>query len=139
MSAESNKATHRRLMEEVWNQKNMGVIDELMRPDVVPHFLPPGLPTNREGVKMFIGAFLGAYPDVYLEINHLSAEGNRDALHWTLTGTHQGDLMGIPATGKTIKISGIETWHFDEQSRLAEGWAVFDQLGMMQQLGVVPQ
>ncbi|WP_299428509.1 ester cyclase [uncultured Meiothermus sp.] len=139
MSAERNKAAHRRLVEEVWNQRNIGVLDELMRSDVIPHFLPPGLPANREGVKRFVGAFLTAYPDAHLQIEQLIAEGDQGAMHWTFTGTHKGELMGIPATGKSVRISGMERWRFDGQSRLVEGWAVFDQLGMMQQLGAIPQ
>ena len=86
---------------------------------------------------MFYSAFVAAFPDIHLEINDLVAEGNKLVTSWTAQGTHQGELMGIPPTGNSVTVSGIAIDRF-ENGQSVEHWELFDQMGLMQQLGVIP-
>ena len=135
--SEDNKALSRRFIEEVWNNKNLEVIDELVAPDQVDHALPPGLPPGIDGNKAFIGMFMNAFPDVKIVVEDQVAEGDMVVTRWRATGTHTGELMGIPPTGKKVTVTGIDINRFSG-GKDVEHWGQFDQLGMMQQLGVVP-
>jgi steroid delta-isomerase-like uncharacterized protein len=135
--SEENKAVARRIIEEVWNKKNLDAIDELIAADYVDHTLPPGLPAGREGARAFIGTYLNAFPDVKLTIEDMITEGDKVVTRWTATGTHTGELMGIPATGKRITVTGLDITRFSG-GKSVEFWGQFDQMGMMQQLGVIP-
>ena len=138
MSTRKNKEVILRFDEVVMNQRNLAALDEFVAQDVIDHQVPPGLPPGIEGKRQFLGMLLNAFPDLHITIEgDLIAEGDYVAERWTLEGTHQGELLGIPATGKRVKVSGMSI------SRLADGkqvehWSVMDQLGMMQQLGVIP-
>jgi steroid delta-isomerase-like uncharacterized protein len=135
--SEENKAVARRIVEEVWNKKNLDAIDELIAADYVDHTLPPGVPAGREGARAFIGTYLNAFPDVKLTIEDMITEGDKVVTRWTATGTHTGELMGIPATGKRITVTGLDITRFSG-GKSVEFWGQFDQMGMMQQLGVIP-
>lgn len=136
--SEQNKALSRRFMEEIWNKGNVAAIDELYSPDYVSHNNPPGVPGGVEGVKVFTSLYKNAFPDTQLTIEEQVAEGDLVVTRWTAKGTHKGELMGIPATGKQITVTGIGIDRI-ANGRIVEGWGEFDQLGMMQQLGVVPE
>ena len=131
--SEENKALIRRFYEEVWNDKNLEAIDELVATDSVDHDLPPG----REGAKAFISMYLSAFPDTKMTIEDLLAEGDKVVTRWSATGTHTGELMGIPATGKQVTVTGLDINRYSG-GKSVEHWGEFDQMGMMQQLGVVP-
>lgn len=133
MHAEQNKTLVRRFYE-IFNAGSTEKLDDLMPPDYTQH--APGVPPGRDGVKMFMGMFRAAFPDAHLHIEDLVAEGDRVSGRWTVHGTQKGELMGIPATGKTIQISGIDIWRV-ENGLLAEHWDSWDQMGMMQQLGAM--
>jgi len=133
MSAEQNKALARRFYE-IFNAANTAALDKLVSPDYIQH--APGVPPGRDGVKMYMGMFRAAFPDAHLHVEDLVAEGDRVSGRWTVHGTQKGELMGIPATGKTIQISGIDIWRV-ENGLLAEHWDSWDQMGMMQQLGAM--
>ena len=135
--SEENKALMRRELEEVWNKHNPDAVDEFYAPDLVNHSAPPGMPNDREGFKAFVGMNLGAFPDVKVTIDILVAEGDKVISRWTGTGTHTGELMGIPATGKRIEMTGITIVSVAD-GKIAEFWMESDQMGLMQQLGVVP-
>jgi steroid delta-isomerase-like uncharacterized protein len=137
MSAEENKAVVRRFFEEAWNKKNLAVIDELVGRDYQGHSLPPGLAPGVEGLKQLMGMYHTAFPDTRMTIEDQIAEGNSVVTRWTARGTHQGDLMGIPPTGKQVTVQGIDINRFAGGKMVAH-WGEFDQMGMMQQLGVVP-
>ena len=81
--------------------------------------------------------FLAAFPDLHVTIEDVVAEGDRVVVRTTYTGTHQADLQGIPATGKTVSESAITIFRL-ANGKIAEGWLVADNLGLMQQLGVIP-
>ena len=135
--ADRNKAVVRRVIEEVQNAKNMDVFDELNAPDFVDLSAPPGMPTDREGGKMFLGGFLTAFPDSQVTIDDMIAEGDRVATKKTFTGTHTGDLGEIGATGKRVTIQYVDILRLRD-GQIIEHWLSMDQLSFMQQLGVIP-
>jgi steroid delta-isomerase-like uncharacterized protein len=134
---ERNKAVSHRFNEEVKNKHNLEAIDELFSPDFVNHSEIPGFAPTREGVKGFFAYFFKAFPDLTCTINDTIAEGNRVVDYFTLEGTHQGEFMGIPATGKRINYKGMHILSF-EKGKITGHWNVLDLLTMMIQLGVVP-
>ena len=135
MSAE-NKAIVRRLIEG-FNRGDLDVFDELGAPDLVNHSAPPGIPPTREGWKQGAAMFRAAFPDLHIHIEAEIAEGDLVTTRFTGHGTHQGELMGIPATGKEVTVSGINIARI-AGGKIMERWEEFDMMGMMVQLGVVP-
>jgi steroid delta-isomerase-like uncharacterized protein len=134
---EDNKALNRRFVEEVINQGNTDAIDELIDPGVVDHAAPPGFPTGREGAKQFAAMMRSAFPDLHLTIEDMIAEGDKVVMRSTWSGTHEGEFMGIPATGRRVTVSAIDISRVAD-GRMVEHWEQSDALGLMQQLGVVP-
>ncbi len=134
---EDNKALNRRFVEEVINEGNLDAIDELLDPGVVDHAAPPGFPTGREGAKQFAAMMRSAFPDLHLTIEDMIAEGDKVVMRSTWSGTHQGEFMWIPATGRRVTVSAIDISRVAD-GRMVEHWEQFDALGLMQQLGAVP-
>ena len=137
MSTDENRARSRRFFEEVWGKGNLQVIDELTSPEFVDHNPVPGFPPGREGLKQFIGAYRAAFPDMKVTVGDVIAEGDKVVIRWSADGANKGSFMGMPATGKTVHITGI-TIERKVDGMTVEGWNNFDQLGMLQQLGVIP-
>ena len=137
MSTEENKALVRRFYDEVFNKKNLMAIDEFLDPQIIEQALPPGLPDGSEGSRQFIGMYLAAFPDLHLTAEDLIAEGDKVVARFTLRGTHKGEFMGVPPTGKQVTMTGIQIVRTADD-RIAENWVNFDALGMLQQLGVIP-
>ena len=135
--AERNKGVVRRFIDEVQNKKNMELFDELNAEDFVNLSAPPGMPSDREGGKMFLGGFLSAFPDSQVTIDDMIAEGDRVATKKTFTGTHTGDGIGIPPTAKRVSIQYVDILRLRD-GRVIEHWLSMDQLSFMQQLGVIP-
>jgi predicted ester cyclase len=135
MSIEANKAIMRRMIEEIWNQGRLEVADELFAPDATSPGLP--LPPGPEGVKLVAGMFLSAFPDLHMEIEDIIAEGDRVVGRFTETATHQGDFMGVPATGRPYVFEGITIMRF-RREQVVERWTTADFLGLLVQLGAVP-
>ena len=139
MSAEDNKALSRRFWEEVADQRNLELADELFAAGYVHHDpgLPPEMQRSRDAYMQHLPMFYAAFPDFHLTIEDMVAEGDRVATRWSFRGTHQGELMGMPGTGKKVAASGT-TIQRAAEGKIVEGWTLFDTLGMLQQLGVVP-
>jgi steroid delta-isomerase-like uncharacterized protein len=138
VSTEENKATFRRYVEEVGNAGNLDLAD-----DVFDRYLahqPDGSVLERgpEDVKRFMGEFRSAFPDFHSTIEDQIAEGDRVVTRWRMRGTHQGEFRGIAPTGKELDITGIGIFRFSD-GKVVESWDNFDQLGMMRQLGMVPE
>ena len=133
--SEENKAVVRRVWEEIANQGNYAVADELFAPDFVYH--APGTPELRgpEGFKQLIGMFRNAFPDLQFTVEDMIAEGDKVASRYTARGTHQGELMGLPPTGRQITEVGIVISRLVD-GKLVEDWHSPDNLGLIQQLGV---
>lgn len=134
---EGNKAVIRRFVEEVQNQKNFDVFDELNDPDFVNLSSPPGIPSDREGGKMYLSGFLSAFPDSRFTIDDMIAEGDRVVTKKTFVGTHTGNLGEIPATGKRVTLQYVDIMRV-RNGKIVEHWLSMDQLSFLQQLGVVP-
>lgn len=137
---EQNKNNFKRLYEEVFNQGKLDVAEELIGPNVVEHQKQPGVDPNAAGpelVKQIARFFRSAFPDLHIAVDDLISEGDRVAARVTISGTHQGELMGIPPTGKRVEVSSIDIIRF-ENGKAAEHWGETDIMSMMQQLGVVP-
>jgi steroid delta-isomerase-like uncharacterized protein len=137
MSTEDNKALMRRFLEEVFNKQNLAAIDEFIAPNHVDHTLPPFLPTTPEGTKQAIGMFLTAFPDVHLTVEDMIAEGDKVVTRYTSRGTQKGAFVGIPPTGKQMTVSSIVVARIAD-GKIVEEWGLDDQMGMLQQLGVIP-
>lgn len=139
MSSETNKTIARRFFEEVFGQGKLNVLDEIIAADHVnsgPGTLP-GLPAGPDGTKQLVTVYRNAFPDVHFTIDEQIAEGDNVVTRWTAHGTHKGELVGIPATGKSSTVTGIAVDRI-ANGKIAESWGIFDQFGMMQQLGVIP-
>ena len=139
MSTEQNKTFVRRYWEQVWNQGNLAVVDELIASDFDGHPLPsdPNFGRGPAGQKQLVGMYRAAFPDVRMAIEDMTAEGDRVAVRWTARGTNTGEMMGMPATGKPARVTGMFVNRI-AAGKIAEGWGNFDALGMLQQLGVIP-
>jgi predicted ester cyclase len=137
MSIESNKAIVRRYFDEVWNGHNLALLDEIAEPAYAAE--------DREWIPVWLAAF----PDIHVTIDELVAEGNRVVAAITVRGTHQGELGGepirwltapLPPTGKQLEAHGVFAWRISEGRLQHEGrWGVADWLGLLRQLGAVPQ
>jgi len=137
--SEVNKTIVRRLFEEVWNKGNLSMADELFTPNYVHHDpSTPDLGRGPESEKKRATLYRSAFPDLRLTIEDIIAEGETVIARWSCRGTHKGDLSGIAPTGKQVTISGVSIARFSG-SKMAEGWINWDALGLMQQLGVVPE
>jgi steroid delta-isomerase-like uncharacterized protein len=134
--SEENKAIFRRYVEEVGNEGNLDLVDEIFS-DYVSHQPDSSvLERGPEDVKRFMGEFRSAFPDFHTTVEDQIAEGDKVATRWTMRGTHEGEFRGIAPTGKQITVTGIGIFRFSD-GKVVESWDNFDQLGMMQQLGVV--
>jgi steroid delta-isomerase-like uncharacterized protein len=134
MSAE-NKALVRRWFEEVWNHGRADAITKMLAANAVVHGLGPDM-KGPEAFKPFHAAYRDAFPDVKITLEDMVAEEDKVAFRWTAVGTHRGHGLGFAATGKQARFGGMGIIRV-ENGKLVEGWNTFDQLGMMQQLGVV--
>jgi predicted ester cyclase len=137
MSKQSNKALVRRLVDEVQNRGNIAAVDEIAAPMFVNHSAPPSVPSDREGVKQVTLLFRQAFPDGSMTVEDMIAEGDAVATRKTFRGTHEGEFMGIPPTGRHVAIGLIDIVRVVD-GRVVEHWNVVDNLGLLQQLGVLP-
>jgi predicted ester cyclase len=131
-----NKQIVRRLYEEVGNEGRLEVLDEITWPDHVEHNPLPGQSQGAQGLKQRVSMVRAAH-DPHFTIEHLLADGDKVAVMWTNRGTHVADWMGIPATGKSTTIQGVDI-HLLRHGRLAEHWDVVDIYSFLVQIGGVP-
>ena len=138
MSLEDNKAVVRRLYEEVANAKQLDVIDEIVHSDTVDHDPFPGMPTKgTEAYRAIFGASIAAFPDFHMSIDALIAEGDRVAVQGTVSGTHQGEFMGMAPTGNSFSVANIEVFEIHD-GKITARWGIADSASLMEQLGVTP-
>ena len=131
-------ATFRRIPLEVFNQGKTDLIDELFAEDFVERLdLPPGVPADREGVRMFVQGLLAAFPDFKYEIVLQAQDGDTHTGMIRASGTMTGEFMGMPPSGKAATWDEIHIARF-AGGKLAEHWGVVDRLSMLQQLGFMP-
>lgn len=122
---------------ELWNTGNLALVDEIHAANFVNH--DPARPDviDLESYKRFIGEVHTSMPDYQVIVQDTIAEGDKVVSRWTGSGTHQGEYVGIPPTGKQATLAGMTIYRF-EAGKIAEAWWVYDSLGVMQQLGVIP-
>ncbi|HZQ18602.1 MAG TPA: ester cyclase [Terriglobales bacterium] len=133
-----NKRNCQRIFEEVWNQKNLNAVDELVAGEYVHN--DASLPAPQHGVeayKQFVTLYHQAFPDIHFTIEQMIEEGDLVVIRWRVTGTHHGDLPALPATGLPMSITGISIARF-RNGKGIESWNNWDGLGMLQQLGAIP-
>ncbi len=137
--SEHNKAIVRRLFTELWNNGNLSVADEVFAPNYA-HYDPstPDFGRGPDSEKKRAALYRTAFPDLHLTIEDVIAEGETVMTSWSCRGTHKGDLNGIAPTGKHITITGLTVARVSN-GKIVEGYVNWDALGLMQQLGVVPQ
>ncbi len=130
---EDPKVIIRRFYDEVINGRNLALLDELTTPDFIEHEDVAGVAPGREGAKQFFSMVQGGFPDFRMNVEDVIAEGDKVVVRSRLTGTHEGEFMGVAATGKTIDVSVIDIVLFSE-GKVAEHWGVTDTGGLMAQL-----
>jgi steroid delta-isomerase-like uncharacterized protein len=137
MSTEQNKALARRYAQELTNffrTGDLSFVDRLFTKGALLHM--PGIPPN-VNTKQIFSSLRIAMPDFETKIEDLVAEGDKVALRITWSGTHKGDMMGIPATGKHVKVTEMQFYRIEDE-KIAERWVEADLFGMLQQMGLVP-
>lgn len=137
MNTDQNKRNLQRVFDEAFNRGDLRVIDELCAPDYILHDAT-GDYQGPQGFKNFVKMYRTAFPDTHIQVLDLIAEGDQVAARSMYTGTNTGAFMGIPATGKAVKATGIVVTRM-EGDRAAESWTANDSLGLMQQLGLGPR
>jgi predicted ester cyclase len=138
VSAEENKALFRRTYEELLNRGDLSVADELVAPEFVNHEALPGRDRGPESMRGLATMLRTAFPDLRFEIEELIAEGDVVAGRLTMSGTHEGPLMGTPPTGRSVRQDHMHFVRF-ESGKAVEHWGIRDDLGMMKQLGLMPE
>jgi steroid delta-isomerase-like uncharacterized protein len=137
MGVNENKQVVTTYYESALNGGDIDVLDQLVVSDYVEHDPLPGQGTGRQGIKDRVSLLRAAFEPRFT-IEDLIAEGDRVAVRWTSTGTHVAEFMGIPPTGRSYTIAGIDI-HRLEDGKMAEHWHVVDLFSQMQQLGLIPQ
>ena len=132
---------HTATMRRMYDLLSAGDVDgfgDQLADDFVDHEELPGLSPTKEGVKTFFKMYVAAFPDLRVVPEDVLTSGDKVVSRTRATGTHQGELMGLPATGKSINVQFIDIIRFGDDGLAREHWGVFDTMTMMQQLGVVP-
>ena len=133
-----NQAMIRRLYDEVWNNRKLSALDELLSPSHAlhgPNF--SGSSIGPEAYKLQVAQFVRAFPDLRWEIEETISENDKVAVVWTFTGTHKGEYRGVAATNKKVSVDGITIHHIID-GKIMDSYANWDTWGMMKQFGVVP-
>ena len=131
-------ATMRRLYDLI-NVGDVDGFDEVLAADFVEHEQTPGLAPTRDGVKEFFRMYLAAFPDLRFDPEDVLSSGDKVVARTKATGTHEGEFMGMPPTGKRVDVQLIDIVRFGDDGLAHEHWGVFDALAMMQQLGAMPE
>jgi steroid delta-isomerase-like uncharacterized protein len=131
-----NKELIREFFELVWNQGNEEAIDRFLAENAEGN--DPDFGMGRQGFKTQWRKWREAFPDIHFEIEEMVSEGDTVVSRWTLTGTQTGPFLGIPATGRTIRVRGMSLDHL-ENGVLVSGFDGWDNLGLRQQLGVIAE
>jgi steroid delta-isomerase-like uncharacterized protein len=138
MSIEQNKELVRQMVEEIFNRGNLGLAGQFLAPDFVEREeLPPGISSDREGVTQLTSMLHSAFPDFQATIEDIIAEGDKVVIRQTWSGTHKGEFMGIPPTGRSVSFGVIDIIRVDG-GKFVEHWGQMDSMGLMQQLGAIP-
>ncbi|RIJ34070.1 ester cyclase [Pontibacter oryzae] len=133
MSKQTNIETQKKFGEAI-NTGQLQKFHELMTADVLDHDPAPDQGPGPEGFIQFFSTFRAAFPDLKVNVEHMVADDDSVAIAYTVTGSHQGDFMGIAPTNKSIKARGVQIARF-EGGKIAERWGSSDELGTLKQIG----
>jgi steroid delta-isomerase-like uncharacterized protein len=134
--AHDPKQLVRRAVDEIWNRGNYALLSEFVTDDIVIHASGEDI-LGPDGIRQFYGALRQAFPNLHFTIEDQLAEGDHVATRWVATGTHEGEFQGIPPTGQSIRLTGIDIDRL-VNGKVVECWPEANELGLLQQLGVVP-
>jgi hypothetical protein len=130
-------ATVRQLYDSI-NAGDLEGFGRLLADDFIEHEETPGLAPTKEGVLVFFKMQLAAFPDMHMHVEDIVADGGKVVARVRYTGTHRGEFMGMPATGKGVDANLIDIFAIGDDGLVHEHWGVMDSLAMMQQLGAIP-
>jgi steroid delta-isomerase-like uncharacterized protein len=134
MNKQANIEAQKKMGEAI-NSGHLERLREVMAPDVQDHDPAPGQTKGVEGFIEFFTQFRAAFPDLAIAVEHLAADEDNVAFAYTVTGTHKGNFLGIPPSGKKVKARGLQMSRFKD-GRIVERWGSSDELGILQQIGV---
>ena len=132
---------HTNSIQRLYDLINAGDIDgfgQQLADDFVEREEIPGLPPTKDGVVQYFRILLAAFPDMRMDVQDVIASGHKAVARVRVSGTHEGEFMGIPPTGNQVSMNLIDITRFGDDGLAREHWGVADQLAMMQQLGVIP-
>jgi predicted ester cyclase len=138
--AEENEALAHRFHMDIFQEGNLDTADQILNPDFVWHggFSPGEDQRGPEPTKQVASGVIAAFPDRRITHEETIAVGDKVLIRWTMNGTQEGELIGIPPTGRRVTLTGLDLFRI-EGDKIAEMWQEADRLGMMQQLGVAPE
>ncbi len=137
MSAEENKALIHRFVEECVNMGDAALLDMFVAADVVMHTPGPEQAPGIDGIRQAFAWFQTVFPNLHITLEDMLAEGDKVVSRWTAQGTHQGELQGLPPTGKQATWTGIDIYRITN-GKIVDWWRSADILGLLQQLGAMP-
>jgi steroid delta-isomerase-like uncharacterized protein len=137
MVAVDSETLVRRYYEEVWEKGNLAAVDELVSPNMIDHNPIPGQGPGIEGHNQAVLLARQGFPDVRFSFEDVFAKGDRVVARWIMRGTHTGNLLGIPPTGKRVAVQGVKIIRV-EDGKAAEAWQNVEMFELLQQLGLVP-
>ena len=137
-----NKAVITRLVTQIFNAKDLSVLDDLLAPGYQDHnsaevYDPAATPVDADGFRAALRMFFDAFPNFQMTVDHLVAEGDKVVCFWTSTGVHRGEFLGISATGKRVTFSGVAVDRLIG-GRIIESWGILDIWGVALQIGAIP-
>ena len=135
---EDLKELTRRTWQDILPSGDVEALATVVDPECVNHDTPPGMPQGFEGVKQTMLMLRRAFADQRYEVHRLIGEGETVVIECTLHGRHTGEFMGIPPTGREIALRSVHIVRYRD-GREVETWALQDRLGLLQQLGAMPQ
>lgn len=139
MALDENKALARLYYAEVWSRGNTSILPEIIAPQFVHHDAPfPDKARGPSGLERIVALYRGAFPDLDIPVDGLIAEADLVVVRWTARGTHLGALMGMSPTSRAVQVSGIEVLRIAD-GKIVDEWSQWDRLGLLQQIGAVPQ
>lgn len=136
MESTNHQKAARQVFEEVFNRGDFALASELFAADFIAYAFPDL--RGPEGIETIVTGFRNSFSDIEWTIETLFGEGEYVAVRWTAAGTHDGEFRGHEPTGTTVEIPGTTILRF-EDNQVAEGWTIFDELGLLQQIGVIDQ
>ncbi len=136
-TTDTNKTVVKDFIDGLFTKGDLGVVDTYLAEDFINHDPPFGVTPDREGMRVAGAMMRATFPDWHSELHELVAEDDIVVERFTASGTQQGEVLGVAATGRTVTLPGINIFRLRD-GRIVERWGRLDDLGFLKQLGVVP-